>query len=71
MYLGSAYVYGSYDNGVTWSEQQQLAAFNGAIGEWFGESVALYGHTIVVGARFEDNIHGTDAGEEVKPFIKA
>ena len=50
---GSAYVF--VRSGTTWSEQQKLTAADGAAGDWFGNSVALTGDTVVVGARDDDN----------------
>jgi hypothetical protein len=45
---GSAYVFTR--SGTAWSEQQQLTASDGAWGDQFGESVALWGDTALVGA---------------------
>jgi hypothetical protein len=45
---GAAYVFA--ESGGTWSQQQELTASDGAPGDWFGESVAVDGSTIVVGA---------------------
>jgi hypothetical protein len=45
---GAAYVYTF--SGTTWSQQQELTAADGAAGDNFGESVALDGDNLVVGA---------------------
>jgi hypothetical protein len=45
---GAAYVFAR--SGATWSQQAQLTASDGASGDQFGASVAVYGSTTVVGA---------------------
>ncbi len=45
---GSAYVF--VRNGATWTEQAKLTASDGAVGDYFGISVALLGDTMIVGA---------------------
>ena len=45
---GAAYVFTF--NGTTWNQQQELNASDGAVGDWFGISVALSGTTALVGA---------------------
>jgi hypothetical protein len=45
---GAAYVFTF--NGTTWIQQQELNASDGAVGDWFGISVALSGTTALVGA---------------------
>lgn len=50
---GAAYVFTR--SGTTWSQQAYLKASNAAQGDYFGESVAISGNTIVVGARLEDS----------------
>jgi hypothetical protein len=45
---GSVYVFTR--SGTAWSEQQQLIASDGAWGDQFGESVALWGSTALIGA---------------------
>ena len=58
---GQAHVY--VRSGSTWSFQATLAASNADPGDFFGQSVAISGNTIVVGAPFEasdaDGIGGT------------
>ena len=58
---GSAYIY-KYD-GNDWNETKLLAS-DGAAGDYFGYSVAVSdnGNTVVVGARYDDTIAGTDSG---------
>ncbi|MGE0887026.1 MAG: PKD domain-containing protein [Blastocatellales bacterium] len=51
-YQGSAYVY--LRTGTIWAEQQKLIATDGAAGDNFGNSVAISGDTIVVGALGDD-----------------
>jgi hypothetical protein len=45
---GSAYVFTR--SGGVWTQQQKLTADDGAYGDYFGESVALSGNTVAVGA---------------------
>ena len=45
---GAAYVFA--ESGGTWSQQQELTASDGAPDDWFGNSVAVDGSTVVVGA---------------------
>jgi hypothetical protein len=55
---GSAYVF--IRNGTTWIQQQQLTASDGETGDRFGQSVAISGDTVVVGA------NGHNVGENSK-----
>ena len=57
-------MYATSDNGLSWSEQQELVAYGGAAGDEFGFSVFIYGTMIVVGVRFDDNEKGTSAGDK-------
>jgi len=57
---GAAYVF-TRDSAGVWSEQQKLTAYDGVGGDYFGESVAVSGSTIVVGAYGDDDV-GTDSG---------
>ena len=50
---GTAHVY--VRNGSAWSYQAKLSAPDGAIDDDFGDSVAISGNTIVVGAPYDDN----------------
>ncbi len=45
---GAVYIY--YKSGGTWSIQQKLTASDAAINDYFGESVAIYGDDVVIGA---------------------
>jgi FG-GAP repeat len=51
---GAAYVF--IRNGTTWSQQAYLKASNAEGGDHFGNSVAISGDTVVVGALDEDSI---------------
>lgn len=51
-YQGSVHVY-VLSAGV-WTEQQRLTASDGQDEDYFGQSVAIDGDTIIVGAQFED-----------------
>ena len=57
---GSAYVF--VRDGTSWFEQAKLTANDGAEGDRFGESVALSGDTVVVGAVFDGHAGGSLAG---------
>jgi hypothetical protein len=57
---GAAYVF-TRDAAGVWSEQQKLTAYDGAPGDYFGESVSVSGDTIVIGAAGDDDA-GTDSG---------
>ena len=54
---GSAYVF--VRSGTTWAQQQKLLASDGAAGDSFGNSVAINGDTIMLGAAGDTN--GTNA----------
>jgi len=56
---GSAYVF-KLVNGV-WTEQRKLRASNGASEDKFGDTVAISGDTVVVGAD-QDDQNGEDSG---------
>jgi hypothetical protein len=55
---GAAYVF--TEQGNTWTEQQELQASDGALGDQFGSSVALNsnGHIALIGARFKNGATG-------------
>lgn len=57
---GSAYIYKRA--GANWIEQAILKADDGAEGDWFGVSVAIEDDFAAIGARYDDNENGTDAG---------
>lgn len=50
---GAVYVF--VRSGTTWTQQAYLKASNTDIGDYFGESVAISGDTIVVGSENEDS----------------
>lgn len=50
---GAAYVF--VREGSTWSQQAYLKASNTQTGDYFGQSIAISGDTIVVGAKYEDS----------------
>jgi uncharacterized repeat protein (TIGR01451 family) len=58
--VGAAYVF--VRSGTTWTQQQKLLASDGQAFDEFGISVSLFGDTAVIGARLDDNSHGTNAG---------
>ena len=57
---GSAYVF--VRSGTSWSQQSKVVASDGAASAWFGESVSISGGYALVGARFDDNTKGSNAG---------
>ena len=57
---GAAYVFTR--SGTTWSQQAKIQSSDIAAGDKLGWSVAIDGDTMVVGAGYEDNTGGTDAG---------
>ena len=57
---GAAYVF--VRTGPTWSEQQKLTASDGASNDFFGQSVAVNGETIVIGAPQMDISANSDQG---------
>jgi hypothetical protein len=61
---GAAYVFTRPPGGATWSQQDYLKASNTGASDNFGESVAVSGDTMVVGARHEDSsTTGVDGDE--------
>ena len=57
---GSAYVFTR--SGGVWSQQQKLEASDATSTDQFGQSVAIDGDSVVVGALLDDTAAGTDAG---------
>jgi hypothetical protein len=59
---GSAYVFTR--SGTTWTQQARVQASDAAMNDYFGISVALSsdGNTLAVGAYWDDNAGGTNAG---------
>ena len=51
-FQGAAYIFTR--SGATWTQQQRLAASDGATEDFFGRSVAIYGGTIVISADSDD-----------------
>jgi len=61
---GSAYVYTRAGTGTSanWTQQAKLIAGDGAAGDNFGTSVAIYGGTIVIGADYDETDNGIANG---------
>jgi FG-GAP repeat len=57
---GKAYVF--VRSGATWNQKQKLTASDGAVGDRFGQAVAISGDTIVVGASHDNGFLTTDQG---------
>ena len=57
---GSAYVF--VRSGLTWTQQAKLVAFDGAASDRFGNSVAISGDSLIVGAMFDDVAGNADQG---------
>lgn len=57
---GSAYVFQRF--GGSWNQTAKLSADDGGNFDRFGTSVALTGNAALVGANFDDNSNGKDAG---------
>jgi len=62
---GSAYVFTR--SGTIWSQQAQLIASDGALGDTFGYSVALSGDTALVGAPLDDG--GADLCHQGSAYV--
>ena len=56
---GSAYVFGR--SGTSWTQQAKLLAADGASADFFGNSVAISGGTVVIGAPDHDDL-GSSSG---------
>ncbi len=56
---GAAYIL-NY-NGTTWTQVQKIVPTDGSAGDLFGESVAIDGDLVIIGAR-EDDDRGTNSG---------
>jgi len=59
-YAGAAYVFTR--SAGAWTQQAQLTAGDGAVGDQFGDSVALSGETALVGAPYHDTAGQAAAG---------
>ena len=57
---GSAYVFKR--SGTSWTQQSKLLASDGVGGDYFGISVSIDGDYALIGARYQDNTKGTNAG---------
>jgi hypothetical protein len=57
---GSAYVF--VRSGTVWTQQAKLRASDAAAMDQFGYSVAVSGNVALIGAAFDNNQRGTDAG---------
>jgi uncharacterized repeat protein (TIGR01451 family) len=57
---GSVYVF--LRSGSLWSLQQKLEASDGGADDVFGQSVSIFGDTLVVGAYYDDTTGGENAG---------
>ncbi|EJK48938.1 hypothetical protein THAOC_32225 [Thalassiosira oceanica] len=62
--IGSAHVY--VQSGEEWTHQAKLLAPDGAAGDYFGNSVAIYKDTIVVSSPFDD-----DNKESAHVFVRS
>ncbi len=60
MNQGSAYVF--VRSGTVWSRQQKLVASDGALGDFFGNSIAVSGDMVVVGAASDDVLLSVNEG---------
>ena len=65
---GAAYVF--VRSGPAWIQQQKLIAPDGAAADQFATSVALSPDTALIGAPFDDNAGGSDAGS-MYVFVRA
>ncbi|EJK77280.1 hypothetical protein THAOC_00897, partial [Thalassiosira oceanica] len=64
---GSAHVF--VRSGEEWTHQAKLLAPDGAAGDYFGWSVAIYGDSIVVGADRDDGNEGASGSAHI--FVQA
>eukprot|EP01043_Picozoa_sp_COSAG02_P061082 COSAG02_NODE_8126_length_2697_cov_7.124326_1_plen_702_part_10 len=59
---GAVYVFARDEGSGAWSEAQKLLASDGSRKDYFGSRIALDGEVLVVGAYFDDNAGGSNAG---------
>ncbi len=63
---GATFVFSSDVDSIsgsrTWSQTAKLTAPNAALLDYFGSAQAIYGNTIVVGAKKKDTTYGLDSG---------
>ncbi len=57
---GAAYLYTG--SGSSWSQDAKLTASDGAANDFFGDAIDINGNQVIVGAWFDDNQRGTNAG---------
>ncbi len=57
--VGAVYAFGG--NGGNWSQTQKVTATNGAIGDFFGDAIAMDGNVSVIGAD-SASVNGNQAG---------
>jgi uncharacterized protein (DUF2345 family) len=58
-FKGAAYVFARNQGGADqWGQIKKLTAVGGAVGDWFGDSVALSGDTVVVGVDGDESNKG-------------
>ena len=57
---GSAYLF--QWNGSDWIQRKKIMASDGAANDYFGSAVAIHGDYAVIGAPYEDNQRGSNAG---------
>ena len=55
---GAAYVFRCSGTPCTWTQQQELTASDGARDDEFGNSVAVSGHTAIIGAPYRSSYQG-------------
>ena len=60
--VGAAYIYQSSNCGLTWSYAEKILAHDGVENANFGYAVAIMNRTVVVGAPYDNNEKGTQAG---------
>ena len=58
---GSAYIFNQNSFG-NWTQEAKLLANDGSSGDQFGFSVGIYENVVIIGAPYEDNDMGTNAG---------
>jgi hypothetical protein len=58
-YIGAAYVFVWSDN--NWIQQTKLLASDGNVGDYFGWTISVSNHTILIGAQYDDDL-GVDSG---------
>src|SRR6185312_14086899 len=55
---GAAYVFTCSGTPCTWTQQQELTAADGASGDEFGNTVAVSGKTVIIGAPYKNSYQG-------------